>query len=110
MHVYVSIGPGCSIKHQLDIHKGLKETLFFDWIITCMESVISVLNHYDHMDDILNPKSIVWDPRFGVSDHDYSAILITSLPNCLSVHDVSLELVMMISINLLKNTKEDQVE
>jgi hypothetical protein len=40
---YISIGKSCSVKHQIDKHKHKDETLFFDWLITSMKSVIEIL-------------------------------------------------------------------
>ena len=41
--VFISIGTACNVKNQIDKHTGKKETLFFDWLMTDMNSVISIL-------------------------------------------------------------------
>ena len=59
---YISIGCLCNVKAQIDEHKGNCETLFFDWLKTDMETVITILQKYDVIDSILNINTITRDP------------------------------------------------
>ena len=36
--VYISIGRSCSVKYQIDKYKHKLETLFFDWLMTSINS------------------------------------------------------------------------
>ena len=83
--VYISIGHLCSVKYQIDKHKHKIETLFFDWLVTSMNSVIEVLSNNIH--DILNVNTIYINP----GSNNMSNISITSLPDCRSIHDVKLD-------------------
>ena len=83
---YISIGCACNVKHQIQKHKGACKTLFFDWLITSMDSVISVLNCAD-IEDILKIGNIVIDSTNPIQNNK-SKMLITSLPYCASMHDI----------------------
>lgn len=89
---FISIGDSCSIKYQIDKIRGKQETLFFDWLMTDMNSVIYLLQHYNNIDDILHYNNITRD-----KDHPYhlcnSRIKIISLSNCISIHDMSVDYV-----------------
>jgi hypothetical protein len=74
---YISIGDACNIKHQIDKHKGGSETLFFDWLLTDIESVIKILS-CDNITHILNFDNII---------KNSSKITIKSLSYCESVHE-----------------------
>ena len=37
---YISIGNACSVKYNIDKYRGKSKTLFFDWLMTSMDSVI----------------------------------------------------------------------
>jgi hypothetical protein len=83
--VYISIGVACTVKHQIDKHKKKIETLFFDWLMTSMTSVIEVLRCED-ISTILNFDNIVRDANTPYH-RDMSRILIKSLNYCVSIHD-----------------------
>jgi hypothetical protein len=85
MHV-ISIGSECNVKYQIEKHIGKVETLFFDWLMTDIASVIKLLK-CESIDDILIVDSIKVDPVTPIVDSN-SRILITSLPNCISIHDI----------------------
>ena len=53
MSVFISIGYVCNVKYQIDKYRDKKETLFFDYLMTHMDSVISILS-CKNIDDILN--------------------------------------------------------
>jgi hypothetical protein len=82
--VYISIGNACSVKYQLNKHKNKTETLFFDWLVTSMDSVIEVLS--GNIDKILNINTICITP----SSNNMSNICIKTLDDCRSIHDVNL--------------------
>ena len=84
MHV-ISIGSECNVKHQIDKHIGKSETLFFDWLMADIASVIKLLK-CKSIDDILNINSVKVDQVTPIVESN-SRILITSLPNCISIHD-----------------------
>ncbi len=44
---YISIGDACCVKYNIDKYRGNSETLFFDWLMTSMDSVIEILNCND---------------------------------------------------------------
>lgn len=77
----ISIGSRCNVKYQ--INKYYKsETLFFDWLVTDMATVILVLQ-CKNIDTILSPEYVVkypWRNR---------AVTVNSLPYCLSIHDIN---------------------
>jgi hypothetical protein len=83
---YISIGAFCNVKYQIDKHKGVKETLFFDRLITSMSSIIQLLE-CDNIHNILNNNSIVRNPTNPVKDSN-SRIIIKSLKSCESIHDI----------------------
>jgi len=86
----ISIGKACNVKYQIDKHIGKRETLFFDWLMTDIASVIKLLK-CESINDILNIDSIKVDPVTPIIDFN-SRILITSLPNCISIHDIPINL------------------
>jgi hypothetical protein len=87
MPIYISLGAACNTIYQISIHKSKKETLFFDWLMTDLISVINVLK-CDNIDTILNYNSICVDINNPIVDN-HSRILIKSLPSCVSIHDVN---------------------
>ncbi len=87
---YISIGNACNVKYQIDKHRGKKETLFFDWLMTDMFSVISILNSYNNIDELLNFANIIKCPD-NPTHGNYSRILIKSLPFCVSIHDIGID-------------------
>jgi hypothetical protein len=85
----ISVGSECNVKYQIDKHKGKSETLFFDWLITDMNSVIKLIS-CDSIDDILNINTVKVDPVTPIIKSN-SQILITSLPECISIHDMPID-------------------
>lgn len=84
---FISLGSNCSIKHNLDLFIGKKQTLFFDWLITDMKSVNQLLSCIN-IDEIINVNSI---KRIGGNSHkNLSKVSITTLSKCISIHDLSL--------------------
>ena len=85
---YISIGPACTTKYQIDEHKGKSETLFFDWLMTSMDSVIKIIDCKD-INSILYADNIIRDP-INPYHHNNSRIRINSL-DCVSIHDLGTE-------------------
>jgi hypothetical protein len=88
MSVFISIGPRCNVKFQINRHIGKKETLFFDWASSDMASVISILG-CNNIDDILHFDNIVqleYKPNHGSN----ARIIIKSLSHCVFVHDIKI--------------------
>ena len=65
--VFISIGATCCVKYQLDqqFSRGKPQanhqsqpTLFFDWLLSSMDAVCCILEHYDAIDEILNLSNI----------------------------------------------------
>lgn len=88
MH-YISIGWACSAKYQIDKHKGKKHSLFFDTLMTDMETVINILK-CDDISKIVNFDNIIRDPNNPFTD-DHSRIIFKSLSLCISIHDINKE-------------------
>ena len=85
---FISLGNNCSIKYNLDLYMGKKETLFFDWIITDFITVNQILS-CKNIDDIINHNNI---KRVGGNSHKKtSKVSITSVNKCLSIHDLPLK-------------------
>ena len=92
MSIYISIGNKCNIKHQIDKHKGLKETLFFDWLETDMNSVISILACND-IQEILYFENIFRDPMIpNIAEKTKSRVELKSLTKCVFVHDLPINM------------------
>jgi len=87
--IYISIGFKCNVKFQINKHKHKIETLFFDWLITSMKSVIEVLSCND-ISNILNIDNIIRDPRCMYHNNN-SRIFLKSLNYCISIHDLKKE-------------------
>ena len=83
---FISIGTACNVKHQIDQHFGKLETLFFDWLMVDIMSVITLLK-CKSIEDILNIDTIKVDPITSITETN-SRVIITSLSNCVSIHDV----------------------
>ena len=83
---YISIGCQCSVKYQIDKHKGITETLFFDWLMTSMNSVIKILS-CDNINDILYFDNIIKDINIPYHGNN-TRIVIKSLDFCVSLHDL----------------------
>lgn len=84
---FISIGSACNVKHQINKHIGGCESLFFDWLMVDMNSVITVLEHYNKIDDLLFFDNIIKDPKKPYKDGNVR-LLIKSLSHCISIHDV----------------------
>jgi hypothetical protein len=91
MTTFISIGPTCNVKYQINKYKGKKETLFFDWLLTDMESVNSIFSCHD-IDNILFVDNMMID------DTNISKISIKSLSQCVSLHDVGINIYDMYNI------------
>jgi hypothetical protein len=87
--VYISIGTACNVKYQINKHKHKLETLFFDWLITSMTSVIEILS-CDDIDKILYFDNITRDKN-NPFHTDNSRMIIKSLNCCASIHDIKRE-------------------
>ncbi len=61
MSIFISIGNACNVKYQIDKNTTKKETLFFDWLMTDMQSVVKVFEHYNNIDEILNLSTVKQD-------------------------------------------------
>ena len=83
---YISLGAFCNVKYQIDKYNGGKETLFFDYLLTSMTSVIQLLECHN-INNILNNNTIVRHPTNSVKDSK-SRIIIKSLKSCESIHDI----------------------
>jgi hypothetical protein len=83
---YISIGVSCNVKYQIDKYKGNKATLFFDYLLSNMCSVIKLLECED-INKILNKNSIVLHKKNPVKNNN-SRIVIKSLASCESIHDL----------------------
>jgi hypothetical protein len=81
MH-FISIGPNCILKKQISKHIYSTETLFFDWILTNMSSVISILET-DNIEKILNIDNVIRD----IKTSNHGKIIVKSLSYCVAIHD-----------------------
>ena len=84
--MFISIGNACDVKYNIDKFTGSKETLFFDWLMTDMNSVNTILG-IDKIDNILFFENIIRNKKNPTS-HNNSRINIKSLSRCESIHDV----------------------
>lgn len=84
--VYISIGKVCDAKYQIDEHKHKMKTLFFDRLVTSMNSVIEILS-CDDINNILYFDNIIRNTANPFNDKN-SRINIKSLDCCVSIHDV----------------------
>lgn len=88
MSIYLSIGERCCVKHQIDTHKGSKETHFFDWLGTDMNSVNKILAS-EHIEEILHIDHVYRDPMNPNSqDGKHARVNIKSLTKCIFVHNL----------------------
>ena len=83
---YISIGNACNIKYQIDKYKGKRETLFFDWLTTDMNTIIEILK-CDNIDKILNINNLLIDSEICI-DQKYVKCIIKSLSQFVSYHDI----------------------
>ena len=82
---YISIGTACQVKYNIDKYISKSETLFFDWLITSMTTVIDILSCGDIKNILFfdNIKQDIKNPYVGLN----SQIIIKSLDCCISTHD-----------------------
>jgi len=83
---YISIGNACSVKYNIDKYRGKSETLFFDWLMTEMNSVIEILE-CNNINNILYLENIIRDVN-NPYILENSRIVIKSLNHCVSIHDL----------------------
>jgi hypothetical protein len=83
---YISIGRSCCVKYNIDKYIGNSETLFFDWLITSMNSVIEILS-CNNINNILYLDNIIRDVNYPYVDKN-SRIVIKTLNHCVSIHDL----------------------
>ena len=84
---YISIGKACCVKYNIDKYRGESATLFFDWLMPSMDSVIEILN-CNNINNILYSDNIVRDLN-NPHHCNNSIIVIKSLNRCVSIHDLS---------------------
>ena len=84
--MFISIGNACDVKYNIDKFTGSKETLFFDWLMTDMNYVNTILG-IDKIDNILFFENIIQNQQ-NPTIHNNSIINIKSLSYCESIHDV----------------------
>jgi hypothetical protein len=83
---YISIGTACQVKYNIDKFISKSETLFFDWLITSMTTVIDILS-CDDIKNILffdNIKQDIKNPYAGYN----SQIIVKTLDCFVSTHDL----------------------
>lgn len=83
---YISIGINCSVKYNIDKYRNKSETLFFDWLMTSMNSVIEILGCND-INNILYFDNIIRNIN-NPYHNEMSRIIIKSLNQCVSIHDL----------------------
>jgi len=83
---YISIGSVCSVKYNINKYRDKCETLFFDWLMTSMNSVIDILS-VDDISEILYFDNIIRDVNIPFCGNN-SRIVIKSLDFCVSIHDL----------------------
>jgi hypothetical protein len=81
--MFISIGGACNVKYQIDKYNNKCETLFFDWLLTDMNSVIDILSCID-IKKILNKNNLKIE-----KGQNNSQIIIKSLSHCVSIHDLA---------------------
>jgi hypothetical protein len=84
--MYISIGNACNMKYQINKFKKKKETLFFDWLMTDMNSVNMILNPDTNINNLLNIDNLIIKPYYN----NKSQIIVKSLSRCVSIHDVKI--------------------
>ena len=84
--MFISIGYKCDVKYNIDKFIGEKPTFFFDWLMTDMRSVNTILGS-NNIDNILNFENIIQNPK-NPRHGNNSVMNIKSLSFCQSLHDV----------------------
>jgi hypothetical protein len=107
--VFISIGRGCMVKYQINKHTGSSPTLFFDWLITDMDSVIEIFNSYScgNIDSLLSPNNTIQCSINPVHNNKTSRFLIgpDSLSCCTSIHDVNIKYTAKDIFNFIEKYK-----
>lgn len=88
---YISVGGACNMNYQIQKHVGKKETLFFDNLITCINSVISILSFFENIDKLLYFENMIQKPNDPIFNNVKSKMIIKSLPFCEPIHDVKID-------------------
>lgn len=83
---FISIGDSCNIKHQIDTNHIKEETLFFDWLMSDMDSVNIILKNHNNIDDIININKLT----IKTKNRSKSKIYFNFLPRMISMHDVKI--------------------
>ncbi len=75
----ISLGCACFVKHFIDNYNGKIETLFFDRIISNINSVIYLLNNYQNIDTILTPENLIvnFGTNGNITDVQHKTIYLT---------------------------------
>ena len=104
-YLFISIGKTCCVKYQIDKYFGSKETLFFDWIQTDIDTVNSILGCWDsnklqtkkNIEKIINIKYVSQmppqinsqvDPLLKSKQIVSNRIFLNSLSYFMSIHDI----------------------
>ncbi len=77
--IFISLGNACNVKYQIDTCIGKKETLFFDWLMTDIPSIIRILKHYNNIHDIMREETL---------DITEKWVDIKGLSWCRFIHDI----------------------
>jgi hypothetical protein len=89
MSIFISIGSNCSTRSHIQKYNNVasQETLFFDWLIVDIESVIELFKHYNSFDTFFSQSHIV-----KVGYHTFkSHIKFTNVPTCEFLHDLPMK-------------------
>jgi len=80
--MYISLGSDCCTRKRLDVHLHLEQpTLFFDWILSDIDSVLYILDEQKEMNiDQFRTDGVTGDGNWIVTHVSY---------NIISLHDVS---------------------
>ncbi len=87
--MFISIGSDCSTRHHIQTYNGVEsqQTLFFDWLLVDMESVIQLFAHYEDFDTYFSHAHIV---RRGLSKFN-SHMSFTPVSKCDFLHDLRMK-------------------
>jgi hypothetical protein len=81
---FISIGSKCNVKYQIDKHLQKRETLFFDWVATDMETV-NLLLQTKNLEKYFCENNIIKSEN---CIHNKARLYIKNLPQCVFIHDV----------------------
>ncbi len=84
--MFISIGSDCSTRHHIQTYNGVQsqQTLFFDWLLVDMESVIQLFTHYADFDTYFSQQNFV---SRGLSKFN-SHMVFTPVSRCEFLHDL----------------------